>query len=170
MYKALLLAFCLALPASNLWAQESPILPSNITFVTSTGYWEESGAALSQDSAEKNPGDAASGSQGSSPGGKRGYYKLIAVRQNDGTAQVHLQQVASTPAGPEVLSSAELEEFTALKPYVTDIRPETSTGITEQPGMFATVYLKTDPSAREPESWTVVIDDVGDIKIERATN
>ncbi|WEX87402.1 hypothetical protein PZN02_003790 [Sinorhizobium garamanticum] len=170
MYKALFLALCLALPASNLWAQESAILPPNITFVTSTGYWEESGAAFSQDSAEKNAGGAASGSQGSSPSGKRGYYKLIAVRQNDGTAQVHLQQIASTPTGPEVVSSAELEEFTALKPYVTDIRPETSTGITPQPGMFATVYLKTDPSAREPESWTVVIDDLGDIKIERATN
>ncbi|MCA1403088.1 hypothetical protein I6F26_00540 [Ensifer sp. IC3342] len=170
MFKALFLALCLALPASNLWAQESAILPSNITFVTSTGYWEESGAALSQDSAEKNAGGATSGLQERSPSGKRGYYKLIAVRQNDGTAQVHLQQIASAPAGPEVVSSAELEEFTALKPYVTDIRPETSTGITPQPGMFATVYLKTDPSAREPESWTVVIDDLGDIKIERATN
>jgi hypothetical protein len=57
-----------------------------------------------------------------------------------------------------------------VKPFVTDIRPETSTGITRQPGMFATVYLKTDPSASEPESWTVLIDEVGDIKIERATN
>ncbi|WP_331374060.1 hypothetical protein [Sinorhizobium chiapasense] len=169
MYRALLLSLCLALPTSNLRAQESAMLPSNITFVTSTGYWEESGAALLQDGAEENAGGTTSGSQGSSSG-KRGYYKLIAVRQSDGTAQVHIQQIASTPAGPEVVSSAELEEFTALKPYVTDIRPETSTGITPQPGMFATVYLKTDPSAKEPESWTVVIDDVGDIKIERATN
>ncbi|MCA1439176.1 hypothetical protein I6F07_02850 [Ensifer sp. IC4062] len=166
MFKAPFLALCLALPASNFWAQESAILPSNITFVTSTGYWEESGTALSQDGAEEKAGRATSGSQS----GKRGYYKLIAVRQNDGTAQVHLQQIASMPTGPEVVSSAELEEFTALKPYVTDIRPETSTGITPQPGMFATVYLKTDPSAKEPESWTVVIDDLGDIKIERATN
>lgn len=36
--------------------------------------------------------------------------------------------------------------------------------------MFATVYLKTDPTAREPETWTVLIDDLGDIKVERASN
>ncbi|MCZ4089607.1 hypothetical protein [Sinorhizobium psoraleae] len=172
MYKVLFLALSLALPPSKLLAQESPILPSNVIFVTSTGFWEESGA-LSQGYAEEKAGGATPGSQGapeSSPDGKRGYYKLIAVRQSDGTAQVHLQQIASAPTGPEVVSSAELEEFTALKPYITDIRPETSTGITTQPGMFATVYLKTDPSAKEPESWTVLIDDLGDIKIERATN
>jgi hypothetical protein len=57
-----------------------------------------------------------------------------------------------------------------MKPYVTDIRPENSSGITTQPGLFATVYLKTDPKAAEPESWTVLIDDLGEIKVERATN
>jgi hypothetical protein len=164
MLKALMFAFLLALPTGSALAQESDILPSNVIFVTSTGYWEEDAGALSSDEAGGN-GDAAGAATG-----RRGYYKLIAVRQGDGTAEIHLQQIASTPAGPEVISSAELEEFTALKPYVTDIRPETSTGITLQPGMFATVFLKTDPSATEPESWTVLIDDLGDIKIERATN
>lgn len=57
-----------------------------------------------------------------------------------------------------------------MKAYVTDIRPETSDGISTQPGLFATVYLKTDPAATEPETWTVLIDDLGDIKIERETN
>jgi hypothetical protein len=130
--------------------------------VTSTGYWEDgAGAAPSEAPADGTQGTAAA---------QRGYYKLIAVRQTDGTAQIHLQQIASTPAGPKLVSSAELEEFSAMKPFVTDIRPETSTGITRQPGMFATVHLKTDPSATEPEAWTVLIDEVGDIKIERATN
>ncbi|WEX78663.1 hypothetical protein PYH37_003575 [Sinorhizobium numidicum] len=166
MHKALLFALCLALPAGGLWAQEADIVPSNVIFVTSTGYWEESqGALLPDDEPGQTGSTTAKGADG-----QRGYYKLIAVRQSDGTARIHLQQIASTPAGPEVISSAELDEFSALKPYVTDIRPETSTGITRQPGMFATVYLKTDPSATEPESWTVLIDDLGDIKIERATN
>ncbi|MCA1366198.1 hypothetical protein I6F15_02115 [Bradyrhizobium sp. BRP14] len=184
MYKALLIALCLALPGSALYAQESDILPSNVIFVTSTGYWEESGGALlpgdkagqdgaGQDGAgQDGAGEDGAGQDGATPAaeGRRGYYKLIAVRQAAGTARIHLQQIAATPSGPEVISSAELEEFSTLKAYVTDIRPETSTGITPQPGMFATVYLKTDPAATEPESWTVLIDDLGDIKIERATN
>jgi hypothetical protein len=162
MHKSLLIALCLVLAAGALRAQDGDIVPSNVTFVTSTGYWEDgAGAAPSDDPTRSAQGTAA---------GQHGYYKLIAVRQTDGTARIHLQQIASTPAGPEVVSSAELEEFSAMKPFVTDIRPETSTGITQQPGMFATVYLKTDPSATEPESWTVLIDEVGDIKIERATN
>ncbi|MDW9518827.1 hypothetical protein GOB43_16315 [Sinorhizobium meliloti] len=166
MHKALLITLCLTLPAGGLCAQESDLLPPNVIFVTSTGYWEESAGALQPD--ENSDGDKSA--KTAAPGGRRGYYKLIAVRQEDGTAQVHLQQIASTPTGPEVVSSAELEEFTALNPYVTDIRPETSTGITPQPGMFATVYLKTDAGATEPESWTVLIDELGDIKVERATN
>ncbi|WP_026612458.1 hypothetical protein [Ensifer aridi] len=174
MYKALLIALCLALPGSALYAQESGILPSNVIFVTSTGYWEESGGALLPDdkAGQDGAGEDGAGPDGATPAaeGRRGYYKLIAVRQADGTARIHLQQIAATASGPEVTSSAELEEFSALKAYVTDIRPETSTGITPQPGMFATVYLKTDPAATEPESWTVLIDDLGDIKIERATN
>lgn len=154
--------FCLALPAGGALAQEGEILPPNVIFVTSTGYWEESTSVL--------PDGNGKAAETGTATGRRGYYKLIAVRQAGGTAEIHLQQIASTPEGPEIVSSAELEEFTALKPYVTDIRPETSTGITPQPGMFATVFLKTDASTTEPESWTVLIDDLGDIKIERATN
>lgn len=162
MHRSALLALFLFLSSAGAKAQDANIVPPEATFVTSTGYWEESGEPLSSldpNAAAEKPGDA-----------RRGYYKLIALRQADGTAQIHLQQVEATPAGPVVISSAELEEFSALKAYVTDIRPETSTGVTAQPGMFATVYLKTDPSVREPESWTVLIDDLGDIKIERASN
>ncbi|ACP24903.1 hypothetical protein NGR_c11170 [Sinorhizobium fredii NGR234] len=162
MHKSLLIALCLVLTAAAPRAQESDIVPSNVTFVTSTGHWE--------DGAGGAPSDDPAGSAQGARAAQRGYYKLIAVRQTDGTARIHLQQIAVTPAGPKVVSSAELEEFSAMKPFVTDIRPETSTGITRQPGMHATVYLKTDPSATEPESWTVLIDEVGDIKIERASN
>lgn len=138
------------LPAASQEADASPV-PPTVTFVVSTGFWHE------EPEADGDPE-------------RRGYYKLIAVRQPDGTAQVHLQQIEATAEGPVVLSSAELEEFSAMKPYVTDIRPENSTGITTQPGLFATVHLKTDPQVAEPENWTVLIDDLGEIRIEKATN
>ena len=143
---------------------ESPVSEA-ITFVVSTGFWEEP-AEAEDDAAAATPKNATA----EKPAPRRGYYKLIAVRQKDGTAQVHLQQIEATPDGPQIVSSTVLEEFSALKPYVTDIRPENSSGVTTQPGLFATVHLKTDPKATEPESWTVLIDDLGEIKIERATN
>ena len=145
------LAFLLLTGSAAFAADETPV-PETVTFVVSTGFWEEPAE------------DAVEGAM------RRGYYKLAAVRQPDGTAQVHLQQIEATDDGPKIASSTVLEEFSALKPYVTDIRPENSSGITAEPGLFATVYLKTDPKAAEPESWTVLIDDLGEIKVERATN
>lgn len=165
-------ACCLALVLSTAppaCADSDVLMPDNIIFVTSTGYWEERAdplmaadpnAAKSQEAPVTTP----------EPTAQRGYYKLVAVRQAEGNAHIFLQQVALDAAGPKVVSSAELEEFSAMKAYVTDIRPESSDGIARQPGLFATVYLKTDPAATEPETWTVLIDDIGDIKVERATN
>lgn len=152
-------ALCVAVPRLAA-AEES--LAANVTFVTSSGHWEDVGVA----------GDTGS-STGSSPTGsapQKGYYKLIAFRQPDGTAHIVLQQIALDPSGPRIVSSAELEEFTRMKAFVTDIRPESSDGVTQQPGLFATVYLRTDPTAPDVETWTVLIDDLGDIKIERETN
>lgn len=160
---ALTLLFLAGQPAL---ADESPVAET-ITFVVSTGFWEEPVEAEEEDAAAAKP-DTAETKEAAAL--RRGYYKLIAVRQADGTAQVHLQQIEATADGPKIASSTVLEEFSAMKPYVTDIRPENSSGITTQPGLFATVYLKTDPKAAEPEGWTVLIDDLGEIKIERATN
>ena len=154
----------LVLAGAPAFADESPVAET-ITFVVSTGFWEES---VEDDNAEAAKPDTAVTTDPAAT--RRGYYKLIAVRQPDGTAEIHLQQIEATAAGPKIASSTVLEEFSALKPYVTDIRPENSSGITTQPGLFATVYLKTDPKVAEPESWTVLIDDLGEIKIERATN
>lgn len=164
-------ACCLALllaVGSSARADDPVLMPDNIIFVTSTGYWEESGDPLSvlDPNAAKTENTPAS----SPTAAQRGYYKLVAVRQPEGNTHVFLQQIALGAAGPKVVSSAELEEFSALKVYVTDIRPETSDGVARQPGLFATVYLKTDPAATEPETWTVLIDDIGDIKVERETN
>ncbi|PZU22096.1 MAG: hypothetical protein DI589_11415 [Shinella sp.] len=128
-------------------------VPVEAIFATSSGFWEESPADVAQDSQPR-----------------KGYYKLIALRQPDRTAKVYLQQVAVSDTGLALVESVELEELSALRPYVTDIRPESSNGVTTQPGLFASVFLKTDPAQREPETWTVLIDDLGEIRVERATN
>ncbi|WP_112389736.1 hypothetical protein [Rhizobium sp. BE258] len=147
------------------------ILPSAVTFATSTGYWEESKADIAIERTPETSGKPVSADQAAAkPGESRhGYYKLFSVRQDDRTSKVYLQQVAQTDGGPQIVSTVELHEFTDLKPYVTDIRPENSTGIIKQPGLFATVYLKTDPDA-EPDGWTVLIDEFGEISVEKATN
>ncbi|UDF29863.1 UNVERIFIED_ORG: hypothetical protein LHK14_00655 [Roseateles sp. XES5] len=157
----------LLLASAPALAEDAPPVPEAITFVVSTGFWEEPVEDDTTDAAAAKTETA----EAATPAAlRRGYYKLIAVRQADGTAQIHLQQIEATANGPKIASSTVLEEFSAMKPYVTDIRPENSSGITSQPGLFATVYLKTDPKAQEPESWTVLIDDLGEIKVERATN
>lgn len=161
---ATLALFFVTTPA---WAEGEPPVAETITFVVSTGFWEEPAEDAAAEGAAAKPETAETTQPAAT---RRGYYKLVAVRQPDGTAQIHLQQIEATAAGPKIASSTVLEEFSAMKPYVTDIRPENSSGITTQPGLFATVYLKTDPKAAEPESWTVLIDDLGEIKVERATN
>lgn len=146
--------------------QAEDVLPANVTFVTSSGFWEDSGdPSAVLDPRGKAPSDAPPASAA-----QKGYYKLIALRQPDGTAHIVLQQIALDPAGPKIVSSAELDEFSKMKAFVTDIRPETSDGVTQQPGLFATVYLRTDPAATDVETWTVLIDELGDIRIERESN
>jgi len=138
-------------------ADEISALPVTATFVISGGYWE-SGAEGAAD-VETPVGS-----------GERGYYKLVAIRQQDRTARIHLQMIASGEGGLRLVESVELEEFTAIKPYVTGIRPESMTGVAATPGFFATVYLKTSPETDRVEEWAVLIDELGDIKVERASN
>ncbi len=148
------------------------VLPASIIFATSTGYWEDDG---NSPAIERAPATTQSVSVQGATGGevkpqqRHGYYKLFAVRQPDKTSKVYLQQIAQSDDGPAIVSTVELQEISDLKPYVTDIRPENSTGIIKEPGLFATVYLKTDPAA-ESDSWTVLIDEFGDITVEKATN
>lgn len=162
-------------------AEDIDQLPVTATFVISGGAWEGDAESLdagkSAAPAAPAPGDAAAPApapaataETAAPAMRGGYYKLIAIRQPDRTAKVYLQQILSSETGPQVLESVELEEFTAIRPYVTDIRPEDSTGVSRQPGFFATVYLKTDPAQIEPEGWTVLIDEFGEIRVERETN
>jgi hypothetical protein len=148
-----------------------PVLPASITFATSTGYWADDGdvPVVTRPPATTTPdAPAAAAAAPTAPSQPRhGYYKLFAVRQADRTAKVYLQQIAQTDAGPEIVSTVEVQELNDLNPYVTDIRPENSTGRLNEPGLFAMVYLKTDPDG-DADSWTVIIDEFGDISVEKS--
>lgn len=161
---------------------EDPVLPAAITFATSTGYWEDDGGAPAVSRAPvppsptatstAAPGDAPTASSkpataATQPQARHGYYKLFAVRQSDHTAKIYLQQIAQTDHGPDIVSTVELQELNDLNPYVTDIRPENSTGRLNEPGLFAMVYLKTDPDG-DIGSWTVLIDEFGDVSVEKS--
>jgi hypothetical protein len=142
-------------------AEDIDQLPVTATFVVSGGYWEGG--------VDGAPGTAAGAAATTSANG-RGYYKLVAIRQPDRTARVYLQMIAAEEAGPRLVESVELEEFSAIKPYVTGIRPESTSGVSGTPGFMATVYLRTDPARDPVEEWTVLIDELGDIRVERASN
>ncbi|OWV77837.1 hypothetical protein ATY78_14635 [Rhizobium sp. R635] len=159
-------AFLVGMSAAAAPAQDA-ILPASVIFATSTGYWEDDGNSPAIERAPS--GGEAIAKPGEKGAQRHGYYKLFAVRQPDKTSKIYLQQIAQAESGPAIVSTIELQEFSDLKPYVTDIRPENSTGIIKQPGLFATIYLKTDPAA-EPNGWTVMIDEFGDITVEKATN
>lgn len=142
-------------------AEDIDQLPVTATFVVSGGYWEGG--------VDGAPGATAGAAATSSANG-RGYYKLVAIRQPDRTARVYLQMIAAEEAGPRLVESVELEEFTTIKPYVTGIQPESTSGMSGTPGFMATVYLRTDPARDPVEEWTVLIDELGDIRVERASN
>ncbi|KRB50379.1 hypothetical protein ASE04_17710 [Rhizobium sp. Root708] len=163
--------FCTLLLTAPLSAEagEEPgaLLPASVIFATSTGYWEDDGELpIVQHSAASAKPDESKKAQSKA---RHGYYKIFAVRQPDRTAKVFLQQIAQTEDGPDVLSTVEIQELNDLKPYVTDIRPENSTGMLKEPGLFATVFLKTDPDA-EADSWTVIIDEFGEVTVGKASN
>lgn len=166
-------------------------LAPRVLFVTSGGYWEEPGdgdaAAPAPDAAgektagsdaaapaaeaagEETSGEPTAAPAGPAPG-SRGYYRLIAIRGADNRSQLHLQQIALTPEGPELALSIGIDEINALGAYVTDIRPEDSTGAASAPGFAAYIYLKTDPKVAEPETWALYVDEFGEIQVERSSN
>ena len=71
-----------------------------------------------------------------------------------------------TDAGPAVEMTTEIEELNASPSYVTNIVQEN----TGQPGFSAFIYAKSDPSLPEPDTWTVFVDEFGELTIEKATN
>ncbi len=167
MIKTLLATTFLAASLSCASAQTTDIsaLPASTIFVTSSGLWEK---ATLPDAKEGDTGAPLATKPAGEP--TRGYYKVVAMRQDDGTAKIYLQQIAYTASGPSLMETIELDEFTQMKVYVTDIRPESSTGASDVPGLFVTVHLKTDPTQKDADAWTVLIDELGDMKIEKASN
>ena len=158
--------------ATIAWAQEAPALPAAIMFSTSTGYWQDEGARPSGAPAspgEQTPAPPQAAEPTEKPAPRHGYYKLFAVRQADRTSKVYLQQIAAGDDVPQVLSTTELPEISALKAYVTDIRPENSGGIIKEPGLFAMVFIKADPDA-DAEVWNVMLDELGEVSVEKASN
>lgn len=162
--RSILATLILAAAVLSARAQTEAIdaLPVSAIFVVSSGMWEEQNL---------EPVKGADGQLRPPPATPtRGYYKVVAIRQGDGTAKVYLQRIVFTASGPNLLETVELEEFSQMKSYVTDIRPESSNGASASPGLFVTVYLKTDPMTKEAESWTILIDELGEMKIEKASN
>ncbi|MEP3437927.1 MAG: hypothetical protein ABJN75_14280 [Hoeflea sp.] len=154
-------------------------LTPRILFVTSGGYWEEAGEtdpdpadpdAADPDAAGKETNNDTTSELAEAVPASRGYYRLIAIRGEDNRSQVHLQQIALTPQGPELALSIEIDEINSLGGYVTDMRPEDSTGAASGAGFAAYIYLKTDPTVVEPDTWALYIDEFGDIQVERSSN
>lgn len=101
---------------------------------------------------------------------QKGYYRIVAVRAEDNHSLFYLQQMMLGENGPEVVLTMDIAELNDLNGYVTDIRPEDSSGSAGQPGFAAYVYLKPDLKTVEPETWSVLVDDLGDISVSRADN
>lgn len=143
----------IALPAA---ANENATLEAvspRILFAVSGGYWE-----TVTDNAEND--DRAS----------RGYYRAIAYRSEDNTSRLHVQRIALTDAGPEIVTTMEVEAIAQTRGYITDLRAENSTGLASTPGFAAFVFLKRDPHDTQPQTWELFVDEFGDMTIDRASN
>ena len=163
--KMLLMLACLlpVMPGPAI-AQDALALADSVSprilFLTSGGYWETSEAATDEN-AEATEVDGET---------QRGYYRLIAIRGEDNRSLLQLQQIALLPDGPEIATSVGIEEINGLGGYITDIRPEDSTGASSKQGFGAYIYLKTDPAVAEPETWALYIDEFGEMLVERSSN
>jgi len=171
-----LLMSAIACLPSTLQAQDAnteiTLLSDRLLFVTSGGFWTETVVA-EEDSEEgtddPKPEAGADTTTEAEPiaAARRGYYRLVVIRGADNTSQLFLQEMEIGEKGPSVTLSTEIEEINALGAYVTDVRREESSG---EPGFLAFVFLKTDLKLVEPDTWTVLVDEFGDITVEPATN
>ncbi|MDZ7601758.1 MAG: hypothetical protein U1A06_10335 [Hoeflea sp.] len=174
--KILLLLAGLTTPLSGpALAQEDPTslagaLSPRVLFITSGGYWEGTGETAEAAGSANQAGAETAPELAEAAPASRGYYRLIAIRGADNKSQVFLQHIALTPDGPDLALSIGIDEINSLGGYVTDMRPEDSTGTATQAGFAAYIHLKTDPSVAEPETWALYIDEFGDMQVERSSN
>ncbi|MCR9139529.1 MAG: hypothetical protein NXI27_26250 [Alphaproteobacteria bacterium] len=141
-------------------AQIAGSLSTRILSAVSGGYWE----------AEIEPKSAEGETAKADPVAARGYYRIAALRSMDNTSRLYLQRIRLTDDGPDMVDSVEIQALTEMKAYITDMRPESSTGIAERPGFAAFIYLKLDPKAREPDTYELFVDEFGDAAFAPATN
>lgn len=169
-------------PLTRLHAQDAKteisLISDRLLFVTSGGFWVEAAVADEDVPAEEAAGEStdeakpeadAAVSTEATPevASRRGYYRLVVIRGDDNTSKLFLQEMEISEQGPSISLSTEIEEINALGAYVTDVRREDSSG---EPGFLAFVFLKTDLKLVEPDTWTVLVDEFGDITVEQATN
>lgn len=138
--------------ASAQGIEDALTLPNGLTFTVSGGYWTQ----------EQNV-DGQTVETG-------GYYRLSSIMRADKTSVLVLQKIENTENGPAQALTIEIEEISNMNAFITDMRPESSLGSASTPGFAAYVYLKTDLSTAEPETYSVYIDDLDDIYVEPASN
>lgn len=128
------------------------LLPDRLLFTVSGGLWTE----------ETEVDGAATTT--------RGYYRISAFRREDNTSAVFLQKIANGEDGPEQNLTLEIEEISQMNAFITDMRPESSSGGSTGPGFAVYVYLKPDLQTQEPETYSIYIDDLDEIYVEQASN
>lgn len=134
-----------------------------ILSAVSGGYWETVAEAKPEDDSTQSA-ETAEGAQ------MRGYYRIVSLRSADNTSRLFLQRIQLTETGPELFDSQEVTALGEMNAYITDMRPENSTGIAQGPGFAAFIYLKLDPAVEEPETFELFVDDLGDLSFMPATN
>lgn len=163
----LLILISLLSPSHQAMAAELDNVPSQVTFLISGGLWEDPGESSIKSNSQKS---AVIPPVSSSSTIRRGYYRVVAVRQPDQTSKVYLQQIQVSDAGAQLIDRVELQEISDLHAYVTDIRTDDTAGINRTLGLSATVYLKSNPKSVDPESWSVIVDEFGEIQVARESH
>ncbi len=137
-------------------------VPSRVIAVVSGGKWDSA-------TVETDDSEAPEEGAGETPAGS-GYYRAVAIRSENRTSKLFLQKIRLTDGNPETLSTVEVEDLSNLDAFITDMRPENSTGVTEDSGFVVYVYLKEDPQVAEPDTWELFVDEFGDFEFLPASN
>ncbi|MEM6463330.1 MAG: hypothetical protein AAF724_15575 [Pseudomonadota bacterium] len=148
--------------------------PTRILAVVSGGFWETEvkDEQLEQTAEENGEEQQTSDNSEAEPAlqKRRGYYRSVAIRSADNTSRLFLQRIWLSDNGPVLVDSQEIGALTDMRAYITDMRPENSTGIAKQQGFVTFVYLKDDPRSEEPDTWELYVDPFGDTAFTPASN
>ena len=125
-------AFTCAVPHASAQQADMEALSPRILFVVSGGFWQTLPEAEDGDESAAADGETGdSGEAGAATGDaeERGYYRALAYRSDDDTSRLYLQRIALGADGPAVVESSEITQVTERAGYITDIRPENSSGV-----------------------------------------